>query len=76
MGKLWRVLVVAVLLAMLALPATAAARHRPAPTCKRIAGKNPAAASHGVYVFQIKSGNYRVCSGRGRVRTLPTRTAG
>jgi hypothetical protein len=64
--------------ALLALPATAAARHRgrAAPTCKRIAGKNPAAASQGVYVFQIKSGNYRVCSGRGKVRTLPNQDGG
>jgi hypothetical protein len=75
-GKLWRVLVAAVVLAMFALPATAAARHRPAPTCKRIAGKNPTAASHGVYVFKNRSGNYRVCSGRRKVRTLPNQDGG
>ena len=79
MLKLSRVMVtVAVVPLLLALPATAAARHRPrpAPTCKRIAGKHPAAASRGVYVFQVSSGNFKVCSGRGKVRTLPNQDGG
>jgi hypothetical protein len=73
------VLLVAVLVsALVALPATASARHRgrPAPTCKRLAGKNPAAHSRGVYVYQSKGGNYVVCSGRGKVRKLPNQDGG
>jgi hypothetical protein len=79
MGAQLRLLVLVVVSALLVLPATAAARHRgrPAPECRRLAGKHPVAAAHGVYVFLAKGGNtYKVCAGRGKVRTLPNQDGG
>ena len=47
-----------------------AARRR-APSCKRLAGRQPAARAGGVYVFQKSNGLFYVCSRTGKVRALP-----